>query len=50
MLGMLGGLTRKSLEEIADALGESLHWKGNRRTAEVKRMLEILQDQHGVRL
>ncbi len=50
MLAMLGGLSREAVEEIADALGESLNWEEEYRKAEVRRMLEILEDRHGVRL
>ncbi len=50
MLAMLGGLTAQAVEELADALGESLEWGEERRTAEVKRTLEILKERHGVRL
>jgi glycerol-3-phosphate dehydrogenase len=50
MLAMLGGLRREAVEEIAEALGEALNWGKERRTTEVKRTLEILQDQHMVRL
>ena len=50
MLAMLGGLSGDAVEEIADALGESLQWGEERKTAEVRRTLEILKDWHGVKL
>jgi hypothetical protein len=50
MLAMLGGLTAEAVEELAEALGESLKWGAERRTAEVKRTLEILKEWHGVSL
>lgn len=50
MLAMLGHLTRAAIDEICDALGESLGWEGKRKKEEVARLLKLLQDQHGVRL
>jgi glycerol-3-phosphate dehydrogenase len=50
LLGYLGHLTRPLVEELANALGESLGWDGDRKVTEVRRMLEILADRHGVRL
>ena len=50
MLAMLGHLTRASVEEIADALGESLNWKSAQKKKEIDRTLQILADQHGVNL
>jgi glycerol-3-phosphate dehydrogenase len=50
LLGYLGQLTRPLLEELADSLGESLGWDGERKNSEVRRTLEILADKHGVRL
>jgi glycerol-3-phosphate dehydrogenase len=50
MLAMLGGLRREVVEELAEALGGSLQWGKERRTAEVRRTLEILKDWHGVEL
>ncbi len=50
MLAMLGGLTLETVEEIADALGEPLKWEEEYKKAEVRRMFEILEDRHGVRL
>jgi hypothetical protein len=50
MLAMLGELKRETVEEIADALAESLDWDAGRRRAEAARTFEILADRHGVRL
>ena len=50
MLAMLGKLTRAIVDEIADALGESLNWDWERRKADVERTLQILADRHEVRL
>lgn len=50
MLAMLGDLERETVEEIADALAESLDWDAERRQAEVARTSQILADWHGVRL
>ncbi|HEY5269888.1 MAG TPA: glycerol-3-phosphate dehydrogenase/oxidase [Anaerolineales bacterium] len=50
LLGYLGQLTRPLVEELANALGESLSWNGLRKKAEVMRTLELLADRHGVRL
>ena len=50
LLAYLGQLTRPVVEELADNLGESLGWNGERKAAEVKRTLEILADRHGVKL
>jgi glycerol-3-phosphate dehydrogenase len=50
LLGYLGQLTRPLVEEMANALGDSLGWDGLRKKAEGLRTLEILADRHGVRL
>ncbi|MBI2757247.1 MAG: glycerol-3-phosphate dehydrogenase/oxidase [Chloroflexi bacterium] len=50
MLAMLGRLTHENVEELADALSESLNWPGKRKKLEVSRALEILADRHSVRL
>jgi len=50
MLAMLGKLTRASVEELGDALGEALAWDAAQKQAEVARALSILADRHGVRL
>jgi glycerol-3-phosphate dehydrogenase len=50
MLAMLGRLTKAAVEEIADAMGESLGWSGEQKNAEAARALRILADRHGVRL
>ncbi|MBK8417655.1 hypothetical protein [Candidatus Villigracilis saccharophilus] len=48
MLAMLGKLTKESIFELADILGESLGWDGVQRTAEAERTLRLLDDRHGV--
>jgi len=48
MLGMLGELTRPSLEELAEALGEALGWSKVTKKSEITRALGMLVDRHGV--
>jgi glycerol-3-phosphate dehydrogenase len=50
MLAMLGRLTRESIEELADVLGDALNWTGEQKNSEAARTLAILADRHGVRL
>jgi len=50
LLGYLGHLSRPLVDELADALGESLGWDETQKKAEVRRTLEILADRHAVRL
>ena len=50
MLAMLGRLTRAAVDEIADALGESLNWEGERKKDEAAHALKLLEERHGVRL
>jgi glycerol-3-phosphate dehydrogenase len=50
MLAMLGCLTHDTVEELADALGESLNWKSEQKENEVRRTLEILANRHALRL
>lgn len=50
MLAMLGRLTRPALDELAEAVGESLGWEGEQVQAEVARTLDLLATRHGVRL
>ncbi len=50
LLGYLGQLTRLLVEEMANALGDSLGWDGLQKKAEVMCTLEILKDRHGVNL
>lgn len=50
ILAMLGRLTRDSVVEMADALGEALAWTGEQKKIEVARTLEIMANQHSVRL
>ncbi|HEY9153308.1 MAG TPA: glycerol-3-phosphate dehydrogenase/oxidase [Anaerolineales bacterium] len=49
MLAMLGRLTREAVDEIADALGESLNWEEKRKKDEAARSLKLLEERHGVR-
>ncbi len=49
MLAMLGRLTREAVNEVADALAESLDWNGERKKEEVARSLKQLEEHHGVR-
>ena len=50
LLAYLGQLTRPLVVELSFALGDCLGWDGVQKKAEVVRTLEILADQHGVRL
>jgi glycerol-3-phosphate dehydrogenase len=50
LLGYLGQLTRPLVEELANALGESLGWDGTQVKTEVVRTLDILADKHAVQL
>ena len=50
LLAYLGHVTRPLLEELAEALGESLGWDEAQKKAEVLRTAEILADRHAVRL
>jgi glycerol-3-phosphate dehydrogenase len=50
MLAMLGHLTSEVVEEIAEAVGESLNWEGERKKDEIARALNLLEAQHRVRL
>jgi glycerol-3-phosphate dehydrogenase len=50
LLGYLGQLTRPLVEELANALGESLGWDGTQEKTEVERAIKILADRHGVRV
>jgi glycerol-3-phosphate dehydrogenase len=50
LLAYLGQLTRPLVEELADALGDSLGWDGLQKKAEVMRTLGILADKHQVEL
>lgn len=49
-LAWLGQLTRPRVDEFAEILGETLKWNADETRAEVLRTLDILADQHGVRL
>ena len=48
LLAMLGRLTRDSIDELAEALGDTLGWEETKKKDEVKRSLEIMSDRHGV--
>ena len=50
MLAMLGRLTHEAVDEIAEALGESLDWEGEQRKDEMTRVLNLLEEKHKVRL
>lgn len=50
MLAMLGRLTRDSVEEIGQAVGESLRWDQQRMSGELQRSLTILTKDHNARL
>ena len=50
MLAMLGRINKYGVEELAEALGESLGWSEEQKKEEVARTLHILVDRHGVRL
>jgi glycerol-3-phosphate dehydrogenase len=50
MLAMLGKLTKASVEELADVLGDALGWDAAQKQAEAARSLSILADRHGVQL
>jgi glycerol-3-phosphate dehydrogenase len=50
MLAMLGRLTHNAVEELADALGESLNWQVEQKESEVRRTFEILANRHALRL
>ncbi|GMV34618.1 MAG: glycerol-3-phosphate dehydrogenase [Chloroflexota bacterium] len=50
MLAMLGRLTRKSVIEINELLGDARGWNAERKNAEAERTLRILESRHRVRL
>jgi glycerol-3-phosphate dehydrogenase len=50
MLAMLGYLSRRAVEEIADAVGDSLRWDSRKRQQEVSRAIDRLRDAHQVAL
>jgi glycerol-3-phosphate dehydrogenase len=50
MLAMLGQLTKDSIVELAEILGESLGWDAEQKNAEAARTLRLLSDRHGVEL
>jgi glycerol-3-phosphate dehydrogenase len=48
MLAMLGRLSKQSIEEIADVMGDCLGWNADKKAAEVAQTLRVLADRHGV--
>ncbi len=50
MLAMLGHITRKSVEELLDVLGDTLKWNRRKRNAELTRTLDLLEKKHGLRI
>jgi glycerol-3-phosphate dehydrogenase len=50
MMAYLGQLNRPLVDELADVVSETLGWDGEQKQREVARLLEILQDRHGVNL
>ncbi len=50
ILAMLGRLTHDSVDELAETLGEALNWTGEQKKIELARTLEIMVNQHSVRL
>jgi glycerol-3-phosphate dehydrogenase len=50
LLAYLGQLTRPLVVELSITLGDSIGWDETQKKAEVVRTLDILADQHGVRL
>ena len=50
LLAYLGQLNHLLLEQLAGWLGEALGWTDPEKNAEIERCLEMLSDQHGVRL
>jgi glycerol-3-phosphate dehydrogenase len=50
MLAYLGQLTRPLVEELAEVLGQALGWSEVVRQEEIQRALNVLADEHGVRL
>lgn len=49
MLAMLGRLSKPAIEEIAVIMAAALGWDAEQKTAEVKRVINLLADKHGVR-
>jgi glycerol-3-phosphate dehydrogenase len=50
MLGMLGRVSRDTIDELAGIFSNALGWNTEQRQVEVMRTLSILADRHGVRL
>jgi glycerol-3-phosphate dehydrogenase len=50
MLGMLGRITRDTIDELAGIFSNALGWNSEQRKTEVARTLSILADKHGVQL
>ncbi len=47
-LAMRGLLTRAAVAELAETVGDALRWHAPRRQAEAGRLIELLQQRHGV--
>lgn len=47
MLAMLGRLSKQSIEELADVMGNCLGWNVDKKAAEVAQTLRVLADRHG---
>lgn len=50
MLGMLGRVTRDTIDELAGIFSNALGWNSEQRKMEVARTLTILADRHGMQL
>lgn len=48
MLAMLGRLSKQSIEELAEVMGDCLGWNADKKAAEVAQSLRVLADRHGV--
>jgi glycerol-3-phosphate dehydrogenase len=48
MLAMLGRLSKQSIEELADVMGDCLGWNADKKADEVAQTLRVLADRHGV--
>jgi glycerol-3-phosphate dehydrogenase len=50
MLAMLGHLTKESVQELGEVLGDCMGWDAKQKNAEVEYALNLLRDRHGVRI
>jgi len=48
MIAMLGRLTKESVKEMAEVLGDALGWGDEQKNTEVVRALHLLADRHGI--